>query len=558
MQRAGFLLKILALVLISYGPVAFSQTTNELIRSMTLEQKVEQMMIFGFAGTDYNTSLGPRLRALRPGAFIVFSRNIKTPYALANAIDSAQAEALSETGLPVFFMVDQEGGQVTRIKTEPSAPSALAMGRTDNSDLVKKIGETTGDLLRSIGINMNLAPVLDIANPNEKHFIGNRSFSGDPKAVAKYGVSFSKGLIKAGVIPTAKHFPGHGGTLQDSHKVEAEKAESMSTLMQRDLLPFAEYSKLSDTKALMVAHVSYPSLDPSGLPATFSKPIITDLLRDQLGFNGLVITDDLEMSGASGVGNVGQRAVKAVQAGVDMVMVAWSLKKQRMVKSSLLEAIRNGDLSVERINDSLTRILNAKLNIKSKRSKSGPPNIQEIRKHLSRLKDLSLMVSRKNFEKSKSAFKTDFEYNPEQTSVAVFSADSKFYKSFQKAHPGQVEFKNLRAFGSRKIHRYMSQNSNTLGIYYATGNITARRVSALPTDVKGRLIVVNTTFAGMVTGREHFAAVIDLNTRSAMAGYWLAEFLMSPKAPFREPSTKQKKTESRHIPKKRRLVSHEK
>ncbi|MEO0336709.1 MAG: beta-N-acetylhexosaminidase, partial [Pseudomonadota bacterium] len=482
------------------------------------------------------TSLGPRLRSLRPGAFIVFSRNIKTPLTLAKTIHSAQIEAIQETGLPLLFMVDQEGGQVARIKTQPASPSALAMGRTANSELIKKIGYTTGKLLEAIGVNMNLAPVLDVANPSEKHFIGNRAFSGDPSAVAQYGVAFSKGLVEAGVIPTAKHFPGHGGTRQDSHKVKAKKMDSLNELLQRDLLPFAEYSKIPNTKALMVAHVAYPNLDPSGLPATFSKPIITNLLRDQLAYNGIVITDDLEMSGAAGVGGVGQRAVHAVKAGVDMIMVAWSLKKQRLVKTALLDAIRSGEISKDRINDSLRRILNAKVQIKRRMEQLQPPNGPEINKHLSRLKELSLMVSRKNFEKSKQAFHPSFQKPSSDTPIAVFTAESGFYNSFKKARSKKVYMKNLRNFSSRRIASYLKKNPTTLAVYYASGNITARRASQIPSSLKKRVIVVNTTFSGMITGRDQFAAVVDLNTKNSMSGYWLADFLSGPKPSLREPS----------------------
>ena len=558
MQRLGFLYQILALVLMSYHSLSFSQSVDELIQSLPIDQKIEQMMIFGFAGTDYNTSLGPRLRSLRPGAFIVFGRNIKTPLALAQTISQAQTEAMSQSGLPLLFMVDQEGGQVSRIKTQPLSPSALAMGNTGNQELIQNIGLTTGKLLTSIGINMNLAPVLDVANPAEKHFIGNRAFSGDPRAVANHGVSYSTGLIKANVIPTAKHFPGHGGTRQDSHKVKAKKLDSLKTLMTKDLLPFAEYSKINGIKAMMVAHVAYPALDPSGLPATFSKPIITDLLRDQLGYNGIVITDDLEMSGASGVGDVGERAVRAVSAGVDIIILAFILKNQRMVKSALLEAIRKGAITEDRINDSLRRILSAKVQLRDQKPNLGPPNIIEIRKHLSRLKELSLMVSRENFEQSKKAFREDFKFPKQSSEVAVFTASKPFYNSFKKVKSKSVTYRNLRSFGTEQITRFFAKNPETLGVYYATGNITARRVSALPRAVKSRMIVVNTTFAGMISGRNEFAAVIDMNTQTAVSGFWLAKYLFEENRPIRLPSNEKGKAVKKADNKKRKIVRHEK
>ncbi|MCB0410972.1 MAG: glycoside hydrolase family 3 protein, partial [Bdellovibrionales bacterium] len=310
-RKSRSCLEKLSLVLIlvfsfCFPPFLFAQETTEghedlsveqWLNKMSLEEKVSQVFIFGFAGTEYAKGLGPRLRSLRPGGTIIFQRNIKSPGSLSQMISQAQKETLIREGLPLFTMMDQEGGTVTRIKTRPNSPSALSMGNTNNPKLVQNIGFITGRILDLLGINVNLAPVMDLSDPARKTFIGNRSFGNSPQHVSTMTQAFSKGLTLAGVIPAAKHFPGHGGLHADSHKGTTVKYESLKEIKTKDLIPFQNFIINNQLSAIMVAHVSYPELDDSHLPATYSKKIVTDLLRDQMGYNGLIITDDLEMLG---------------------------------------------------------------------------------------------------------------------------------------------------------------------------------------------------------------------------------------------------------------------
>jgi len=523
--------EILALVLLLFAVPGHSESLDFIkhkLRTMTIEQKVEQLLVCGFSGTDYESSLGPRLRGLKPGSFIVFSRNVKTPERLALALEKAQAHSLTESGIPLFFMLDQEGGQVTRIKTSPPSPSALAMGQTQNPDLIKEIGRTTGELLKAIGINMNLAPVLDLADPNQVHFVGNRSFGNQPYDVANYGLNYSQGLMQSEVIPTAKHFPGHGGTRGDSHKGKTRKLDPLVELMAHDLMPFRKYTKLKGAKALMVAHVSYPALDPSGLPATFSKPIITDLLRDQIGYNGLVITDDLEMNGASSVGPISERAVKAIQAGADMIMVAWSLNKQRIVKGAVIDAVKSGRLSEDRINDSVMRVLKAKLQVETRNQRvvrSRSEFSSQIRKGLARLEELSHMVSRINFDKSLTQWAGQLPALGPRTKTHVFTASASFFRGIKKVKRKRVWFHSLRKTDGRKIASVLAKDKDSIGIYYASGSITAKRLRRLPTRLKKRMLVINSTYPGLINNPKDYAGVIHLNTRNSASGEWIAHFL---------------------------------
>lgn len=287
-----------------------------------------------------NHQLKDTLETLYPGAIISFKRNIKTPWQTAELNSMAQEISLKNTNLPLLIMVDQEGGVVSRIKTRPYSPSALSIGFTENPSLAKEAGLATGKVLSLVGFNMNLAPVVDISDPFQTNFIGNRSFGKDPHLVKVMGQKFADGLEDSGVLPTLKHFPGHGGSIKDSHYSLPSKLSSEEELLANDLIPFSHFSKGTFPGAVMVAHISFPNIDSSGLPATFSKVLINNVLRERLGFEGLIITDDIEMHGAKIIPSVGERAVRAIEAGNDMVMIAWTKKIKKAAYNALLNAVK--------------------------------------------------------------------------------------------------------------------------------------------------------------------------------------------------------------------------
>ena len=194
-----------------------NKTINEIIDDMPLDKKVGQVFIFGFTGSRYEQSLKKQMNKLHPGAVIVFGRNIKTLNQVKALNHKAQSDSLKHSKVPLLIAVDQEGGKVIRIKTSPSLPSARTLALTDSEGLVQDAGFVTGQLMTALGFNMNLAPVVDISNANFTDFLGNRSFSDQKEIVNKMSTAFSKGLIDAGILPTAKHFPGHGGVKTDSH-----------------------------------------------------------------------------------------------------------------------------------------------------------------------------------------------------------------------------------------------------------------------------------------------------------------------------------------------------
>ncbi|MES2854219.1 MAG: glycoside hydrolase family 3 N-terminal domain-containing protein, partial [Bdellovibrionota bacterium] len=284
-----------------------------ILAKMPLDVKVGQMLMIGFKGQKIDDSLSLMIKKVKPGAIVLFGRNIRTARQTADLNESAQSLSRKLSQVPLLIAADQEGGNVVRIKTVYPLPSALALGLADDPGLVLRAGAATGTLMKTLGLNMNLAPVMDVAAPTRSKFLGTRSYSNDPGIVTKMSFGFAEGLETSGVLPTAKHFPGHGGFEGDSHLAAVENGDGKSQLEKVDLVPFTHMAAQSKLPwAIMLAHASYPALDPSRVPATFSRPIVTDLLRGKLGFNGIVLTDDIEMAGASTVADVNERAIRAI------------------------------------------------------------------------------------------------------------------------------------------------------------------------------------------------------------------------------------------------------
>lgn len=321
---------------------------------LSLQEKVGQLLILGFAGTEVSKGLKEHFDDLRPGGVLLFRKNLKSKKQLRALTQSLQEKSKT----PLFIAVDQEGGVVARIPTSPHLPSAAWIGTKNSPDLTEKLGFAMGRILLSYGINMNLAPVLDVAN-TKKGFLKSRSYSEDPEKVANLGTAFSRGLLDSGVLPTAKHFPGLGSVKGDPHKQVVQTDSSYKDFVSKDLIPFRKFSSLNPA-AIMLSHAEYPSIDPSGSPATFSQKISTELLRNDLGFEGLVITDDLLMEGVAQESDFNTRLVKALKSGSDLLLFAWSPKSQKKAQTALLGAIKDGSLTEEWLDKKVARILEVK------------------------------------------------------------------------------------------------------------------------------------------------------------------------------------------------------
>jgi beta-N-acetylhexosaminidase len=328
---------------------------------MTVEQKVGQLLFLGFGGTRVDDRSRRLLAEKRPGGLALFARNI-VDREQVRALTRSLGQAMAQGGeVPPFLAVDQEGGNVMRLKERTSLlPSAMALGATRSPALAEAAGRAVGQDLRAHGLNMNFAPVLDVNNNPGNPVIGVRSFGEKPELVTELGSAFIAGLRAMGVAAVAKHFPGHGDTVTDSHfqlpVVEADRAR----LDALELTPFRR-AAAEGLSAVMTAHLALPRVtEEPGLPASLSRRVLVDILRREMRFPGLILTDGLEMEAVAKGWGAGQAAVRAIQNGADMVMVLWFAERRAEVHRALLAAARSGVIPVTRLDDAVLRVLGEK------------------------------------------------------------------------------------------------------------------------------------------------------------------------------------------------------
>jgi len=237
----------------------------------------------------------------------------------------------------------------------------MVLGAKGDRKKVEKIAQITAKELKEIGINVNLAPVLDVNNNLDNPVIGERSYGSDPKLVAKMGAAYIKGLQSENIIAAAKHFPGHGDTAADSHTKMPVINHSKKRLEKIELYPFVKAIE-AGVEMIMAAHIYFPAIESeSVLPATLSKAVLNGLLREELNFQGLIITDDMEMGAVTNNYNTALGAVKSIKAGSDLVLIAHSYDKQKRAIKRVVKAVRDGEITEKRINKSLKRIIKLKI-----------------------------------------------------------------------------------------------------------------------------------------------------------------------------------------------------
>ena len=501
------------------GTWTLSPEDEALIAKLPLRKKIGQMFIIGFMGTTLEYGLGETITALNPGGLVVFGRNIQTARQISDLIVGAQQTSLKSTRLPLLVSVDQEGGNVIRIKTSPSLPSALAIGSSGEPQIAEVAGQATGHLLRTLGFNMNLAPVLDVSNPSEMSFVGTRSYGSDPAHVGKMASRFAAGLDSVGIIPTGKHFPGHGGVEDDSHKGTPEKEISMQEWEKTDGVPFMEMQKrFSSRWAVMLAHVAYPQIDPSGMPATFSKPIVEGILRKQLGFGGVVMTDDIEMAGAFAVKDVRERAIRAIEAGVDMVMVAWNKKLQRELVATVEKAVQTGRIPMSRIDASLRRIIAAKRAVQREIKR---PTTDELRLAIRnpRFAKIGQATLLAKFNKPPDKTEIDFKDYASDKSIVLFTANAKFAESFKSSVKNKrVSLRPLTPGRPQDIDRTMRANPQSVGVIFVSGQQAAKLAGGVSEDVARRMLMVTAEAEGMLQNYESYRHISFVYYRHPQLG----------------------------------------
>ncbi len=322
---------------------------------MNLREKIGQTLMIGMEGTTPSKELLEFIEQRQPGGVILFSRNLTSPTQVARLTNALQAAAR----LPMIIAIDQEGGRVSRLpKGFTLFPSAATIGARASANIAYRAAEITALELRAVGINMNMAPVLDVDTNPKNPVIGDRAFGHAITVVSAMGLATTVGLQDNRVIACGKHFPGHGDTHEDSHQALPHVNQSLKRLLEVELAPFAHVIE-NRIAALMTAHVLYPALDPKD-PATLSRPIITGLLRTQMRFKGLVVSDDLLMAAIGERLGPGPAAVRTLEAGVDMALFSRGPECGEAAYIEIEKALKTGHLTEDRLDQAVLHILSAK------------------------------------------------------------------------------------------------------------------------------------------------------------------------------------------------------
>ena len=320
--------------------------------SQSFQDAIGQCLMVGIPQPSLDAETRRMLADLQPGGVILFRRNYTDPdtlQALCADIHTLTPEH------PPLIALDHEGGRVHRLSLPfTHFPPALQIGQTGSPQLAQAVGVALGQELRSVGIDIDFAPVLDVYSNPDNTVIGDRAFGSEPQRVAEFGCALAAGLRAAGVLPCGKHFPGHGATVIDSHDDLPYDERDRATLEEVDLPPF-QAAIAQEIELLMTAHVVYPAFDPQQ-PASLSSIIMNDLLRKRLGFQGVIVSDDLEMGAIVRHSSVAAAAVQALSAGADLLLVCQSLEHARSARDACRQALQRGVLTEERVTEAQRRV----------------------------------------------------------------------------------------------------------------------------------------------------------------------------------------------------------
>ncbi len=322
-----------------------------------LARQIGTFFVVGFHGVTFSPELRGFLDAMQPAGVVLFSRNIEDARQVTELNAGIQEHAWAQWGHGIFISVDQEGGRVARLKQPfTDAPPAMELAGLEHpQQQVARLARRMAEELRFAGFNVDFTPVLDVLSDTldvRDTVIGDRSFGTDGQIVSELGALVIREMHAQGVIACGKHFPGHGGVKADSHKTLPVDARPADVLERVDMAPF-RFAIGRDIGMIMTAHLLYPELD-ADYPATFSRKILTDILRLRLDFRGVIITDDLEMGAVNRFGDIPQAGVAALQAGADILLVCNSPEKALQVKAAVSAAL--DQLNAGELEASLRRI----------------------------------------------------------------------------------------------------------------------------------------------------------------------------------------------------------
>jgi len=365
-HRTGILCLLVILTLIlstSYSFTAQTPTIDEIIAEMSLEQRVGQMFMVNLFGESLTYAGQEILETWQPGAVVLFGSNITTPSRIASLTNSYQQTIVDAGGIPLFIAVDQEGGIISRLQDGfTTFPVPMLLTATADGELARQVGTAMANELRAVGVNMNLAPVADLNTNINNPIIGRRSLGTNPALVSIALRGVIEGMQSIDVMTAVKHFPGHGDTSEDSHTSLPVLDLDRARLARVELPPFIA-SIEAQTGAIMVSHIYYTQLEPEpNTPASLSSAIVTGLLRDELSYEGIIMTDALDMDAIDTVLSPENASIRAIQAGNDLIAIGANVGEasQARAMQAVVDAIRAGDIPEAQINASVHRILSAK------------------------------------------------------------------------------------------------------------------------------------------------------------------------------------------------------
>lgn len=328
------------------------------VANMTLEEKIGQLVLVGMEGYEVNENISNLIKSYKVGGVILYGKNVRDSSQLTSLISSLKS-ANSSNKPPLFISVDEEGGPVSRNPKEvKKIPSARSIGIKGDGELAFQLGRQLATTLKTFGYNMNFAPVLDIDSNPKNPVIGDRSYGNTAETVSAMGIKVMKGIESEGIIPVIKHFPGHGDTAVDSHIGLPIINHSLERLNNFEIVPF-KHAIDEEADVVMVAHILLSKLD-SGYPASMSREVIENMLRDQLGFEGVIITDDMTMGAIVKNYSIENAAIQSIKAGVDILLVGHGYENALATLNIIKSEVDKGNITVERIDESVYRILRLK------------------------------------------------------------------------------------------------------------------------------------------------------------------------------------------------------
>lgn len=346
---------------------------NQYLQTMTLEEKVAQMFIVLpeslVEGVDPVIAAADATRnaidQIPVGGFVYLDSNLQSPEQVKTMLANVQSYSMERIGLPALLCVDEEGGTVARISgtgkfNVPAVENMSVIGQADDTNRAREIGASIGASLAELGFNVDFAPVADVLTNPENQVVKKRSFGTDPQVVSDMCQAVAEGLKESGIYATYKHFPGHGMTSADTHAGYAYSDKTLEELESCELIPFQK-GIADGISFVMVGHISMPGITGDQEPASLSEHMITEVLRKKMGYDGIVITDAMNMGAIVQQYSSSEAAVKTIQAGTDLILMPADF---RSAYEGVIEAVHNGEISQERIDQSVTRILSVKLQIK--------------------------------------------------------------------------------------------------------------------------------------------------------------------------------------------------